>query len=141
MKEPTVYDCSIIELPKIENRAGNITPVHGKLNIPFDISRVFYSYDIPGGEARGAHAHKECHQLLIAASGSYEVLLDDGVNKRTILLNRPFYGLHIPPGIWASEQGFSSGSICLVLASHVYDEKDYIRDYKQFTTYKENGSK
>nr|WP_186974148.1 FdtA/QdtA family cupin domain-containing protein [Bacteroides intestinalis] len=141
MKEPTVYDCSIIELPKIENRAGNITPVHGKLNIPFDISRVFYSYDIPGGEARGAHAHKECHQLLIAASGSYEVVLDDGVNKRTILLNRPFYGLHIPPGIWASEQGFSSGSICLVLASHVYDEKDYIRDYKQFTTYKENGSK
>ena len=141
MKEPTVYDCSIIELPKIENRAGNITPVHGKLNIPFDISRVFYSYDIPGGEARGAHAHKECHQLLIAASGSYEVVLDDGINKRTILLNRPFYGLHIPPGIWASEQGFSSGSICLVLASHVYDEKDYIRDYKQFTTYKENGSK
>ena len=141
MKEPTVYDCSIIELPKIENRAGNITPVQGKLNIPFDISRVFYSYDIPGGEARGAHAHKECHQLLIAASGSYEVVLDDGVNKRTILLNRPFYGLHIPPGIWASEQGFSSGSICLVLASHVYDEKDYIRDYKQFTTYKENGSK
>ena len=141
MKEPTVYDCSIIELPKIENRAGNITPVHGKLNIPFDISRVFYSYDIPGGEARGAHAHKECHQLLIAASGSYEVVLDDGVNKRTILLNRPFYGLHIPPGIWASEQGFSSGSIGLVLASHVYDEKDYIRDYKQFTTYKENGSK
>lgn len=141
MKEPTVYDCSIIELPKNENRAGNITSVHGKLNIPFDISRVFYSYDIPGGEARGAHAHKECHQLLIAASGSYEVVLDDGVNKRTILLNRPFYGLHIPPGIWASEQGFSSGSICLVLASHVYDEKDYIRDYKQFTTYKENGSK
>lgn len=141
MKEPTVYDCSIIELPKIENRAGNITPVHGKLNIPFDISRVFYSYDIPGGEARGAHAHKECHQLLIAASGSYEVVLDDGVNKRTVLLNRPFYGLHIPPGIWASEQGFSSGSICLVLASHVYDEKDYIRDYKQFTIYKENGSK
>ena len=114
----TVYDCSIIELPKIENRSGNITPVHGNLNIPFIIKRVFYSYDIPGGEARGAHAHKECHQFLIAASGSFEVVLDDGVNKRTILLNRPFYGLHIPPGIWASEQGFSSGSVCLVLASH-----------------------
>lgn len=126
----TVYDCSIIELPKIENRLGNITPIHGNVNIPFDIKRVFYSYDIPGGEARGAHAHIECHQLLIAASGSYEVVLDDGANKRTILLNRPFFGLHIPPGIWAVEQGFSSGSICLVLASHTYDETDYIREYK-----------
>lgn len=132
----TVFSCSIIELPKIENRSGNITPIHGNVNIPFDIKRIFYSYDIPGGEARGAHAHKECHQFLIAASGSYEVVLDDGINKRTVLLNRPFYGLHIPPGIWASEQGFSSGSICLVLASHVYDEKDYIRDYTDFITYK-----
>lgn len=132
----TVYDCSIIELPKIENRLGNITPIHGNVNIPFDIKRVFYSYDIPGGEARGAHAHIECHQLLIAASGSYEVVLDDGANKRTILLNRPFFGLHIPPGIWAVEQGFSSGSICLVLASHTYDETDYIREYKEFITYK-----
>lgn len=135
MKKPTVYDCSIIELPKIENRAGNITPIHGQLNIPFDIARVFYSYDIPGGEARGAHAHKECHQFLVAASGSYEVVLDDGVNKRTVLLNRPFYGLHIPPGIWAAEQGFSSGSICLVLASHVYSEADYIRDYTEYKQY------
>ena len=110
----TVYDCSVIELPRIENRAGNITPVHNRLNLPFDIKRVFYSYDIPGGEARGAHAHKECHQFLVAASGAFEVVLDDGVNKRTVLLNRPFYGLHIPPGIWAAEQGFSSGSVCLV---------------------------
>lgn len=138
IKKPTVYDCSIIELPKIENRAGNITPIHGSINIPFDIKRVFYSYDIPGGEARGAHAHKECHQFLIAASGSYEVVLDDGINKRTVLLNRPFYGLHIPPGIWASEQGFSSGSICLVLASHTYDAEDYIRDYKEYIKYREN---
>lgn len=113
----TVYDCSVIKLPRIENRAGNITAVHGNINLPFDIKRVFYSYDIPGGEARGAHAHKECHQFLVAASGAFEVVLDDGVNKRTVLLNRPFYGLHIPPGIWASEQGFSSGSICLVLTS------------------------
>lgn len=135
MKKITVYDCSVIELPKIETVGGNITPVHPQINVPFDIKRVFYSYDIPGGEARGAHAHKECHQFLIAASGAYEVLLDDGVNKRTVLLNRPFYGLHIPPGIWASEQAFSSGSICLVLASHGYIEEDYIRNYEDYLEY------
>lgn len=131
----TVYNCSIIGLPKIETEGGNITPVHPNINVPFDIKRVFYSYDIPGGEARGAHAHKECHQFLVAASGAYEVLLDDGVNKRTVLLNRPFYGLHIPPGIWASEQAFSSGSICLVLASHGYSEEDYIRKYEDYLEY------
>lgn len=138
MKRPTVYDCSVIELPKIETEGGNITPIRGNVNIPFDIKRVFYSYDIPGGEARGAHAHKECHQFLVAASGAYEVLLDDGVNKRTVLLNRPFYGLHVPPGIWASEQAFSSGSICLVLASHGYEEADYIRDYDDYLEYRKN---
>lgn len=132
----TVYDCSFVELPKIENRSGNITPIQRCLNIPFDIRRVFYSYDIPGGESRGAHAHKECHQFLIAASGSYEVLLDDGMNKRTVLLNRPFYGLHIPPGVWSAEQGFSSGAICLVLASHTYDENDYIRNYEDYLKHK-----
>ena len=131
----TVYNCSIIELPKIETEGGNITPVHPNINVPFDIKRVFYSYDIPGGEARGAHAHKECHQFLVAASGAYEVLLDDGVNKRTVLLNRPFYSLHVPPGIWASEQAFSSGSICLVLASHGYSEEDYIRKYEDYLEY------
>ena len=131
-KKVTVYDCSVIELPKISNRSGNITPITGNINLPFEIKRIFYSYDIPGGESRGAHAHKQCHQFLIAASGSFEVLLDDGTNKRTILLNRPFYGLHIPPGIWASEQGFSSGSICLVLASRGYEPDDYIRDYEEF---------
>lgn len=136
----TVYDCSLIELPKISNPSGNITPVEGFKNVPFDIKRVFYTYDIPGGESRGAHAHKECHQFLVAASGSYEVLLDDGINKRTVLLNRPFYGLHIPPGIWAAEQGFSSGSICLVLASLPFDETDYIRDYKVFVELKKNNS-
>lgn len=132
----TVYDCSVVELPKIETEGGNITPIHPYFNVPFDIKRVFYSYDIPGGEARGAHAHKECHQFLIAASGAYEVLLDDGINKRTVLLNRPFYGLHVPPGIWASEQAFSSGSICLVLASHGYSEEDYIRDYQEFIDFR-----
>ena len=134
-KKMNVYDCSVIELPKIETVGGNITPVHPYINVPFDIKRVFYSYDIPGGEARGAHAHKECHQFLIAASGAYEVLLDDGVNKRTVLLNRPFYGLHVPSGIWASEQAFSSGSICLVLASHGYDESDYIRNYANYINF------
>jgi len=128
----SVYDCSIIELPRINNRAGNITPITNNINIPFDIKRVFYIYDIPGGEDRGAHAHKECHQFLIAASGSFEIEMDDGVNKRTVTLNRPYFGLHIPPGIWSAEKGFSSGSVCLVLASQKYNENDYIRDYNDF---------
>ena len=131
-KEVTVFDCSIIELPKIQNRAGNITPIHQNINVPFEIRRVFYLYDIPGGESRGAHAHKECHQFIIAASGSFDIMLDDGISKKTVDLNRPYFGLHIPPGIWAAEQYFSSGSICLVLTSHLYDEKDYIREYKEF---------
>ena len=132
MKDASVFDCSIIELPKLQNRAGNITPVTNSLEIPFDIKRIFYIYDIPAGEDRGAHAHKECHQFLIAASGSFEVLLDDGKTKRIMQLNRPYYGLHILPGIWASELNFSSGSICLVMTSHIYDENDYIREYSAF---------
>jgi hypothetical protein len=132
MKKKSVYDCSIVELPRINNRAGNITPVTNKTNVPFDIKRVFYVYDIPGGEDRGAHAHKECHQFLIAASGSFEIEMDDGINKRTVTLNRPYFGLHIPPGIWSAEKGFSSGSVCLVLASHKYNENDYIRNYNEY---------
>lgn len=135
-KKTTVYDCSVIELPKITMRQGNITPIQGVENLPFDVKRVFYTYDIPGGESRGAHAHKECHQFIVAASGAFEVLLDDGINKRTVLLNRPFYGLHVPPGIWASEQGFSSGAICLVLASDLYSKDDYIRDYEEFLQFR-----
>ena len=135
MNKISVYDCSLIELNKIKTSAGNITPVYNKENIPFDIKRVFYLYDIPGGEDRGAHAHKECHQFLIAASGSFEIELDDGTNKRTVMLNRPYYGLHIPPGIWAAEKGFSSGSICLVLTSHNYEENDYLRNYNEFLNY------
>lgn len=127
-----VFDCSLIELPRIKNRTGNITAVENNIEIPFDIKRIFYLYDIPGGEDRGAHAHKECHQFLVAASGSFEVQLDDGKIKKTVSLNQPFIGLHIPPGIWASEVNFSSGAICLVLASHKYDEEDYIRNYKEF---------
>lgn len=136
MKKPTVYDCSVIELPKNHDPEGNLTPVYTNVHVPFDIKRVFYLYDIPGGESRGAHAHKECHQFLIAASGAFEVVLDDGVNKRTVTLNRPFYGLHIPPGIWAAEQGFSSGSVCLVLASEKYEAEDYIREYDEFVNYR-----
>jgi hypothetical protein len=135
VKKPNIYDCSVIEFPKITNRAGNITPISGNENIPFGIERVFYLYDIPGGEDRGAHAHKKCHQVIVAASGSFEVELDDGVNRRTVLLNRPHFGLHIPPGIWAAEKGFSSGAICLVLASHLYDEQDYIRTYGHYKEY------
>jgi dTDP-4-dehydrorhamnose 3,5-epimerase-like enzyme len=132
MIKPSVYDCSLIELPQITDRSGSITPITNSINIPFDVKRVFYIYDIPSGESRGAHAHKECFQFLIAASGSFEVVLDDGTNKRTVSLNRPFYGLLIPPGIWAAEQDFSSGAICLVLTSHFYESSDYILNYNDF---------
>jgi hypothetical protein len=128
----TVFDCNLLYLPKIGNRSGHITPIHNNQEIPFEIKRVFYLYDIPGGESRGAHAHKECHQFLVAASGSFEILLDDGKSKRLVHLNRPYMGLHIPPQIWASEINFSSGAICLVLASHTFDEADYIRNYDEF---------
>ncbi|SEA87765.1 dTDP-4-dehydrorhamnose 3,5-epimerase [Xylanibacter ruminicola] len=131
----SVFDCSLCELNKMHDKEGNLTYMYENVHVPFHINRVFYSYDIPGGEDRGAHAHKKCHQFIIAASGSFEVVLDDGVNKRTVLLNRPFWGLHVPPGIWASEQGFSSGSICLVLASDGYSEEDYIRNYDDYLEY------
>ena len=131
----SVFDCSLCELNKMHDPEGNLTYMYENVHVPFPINRVFYSYDIPGGEDRGAHAHKECHQFIIAASGAFEVVLDDGINKRTVQLNRPFWGLHVPPGIWASEQGFSSGSICLVLASHGYSEDDYIRNYDDFLKY------
>ncbi len=131
----SVFDCSLCELNKMHDPEGNLTYMYENVHVPFPINRVFYSYDIPGGEDRGAHAHKECHQFIIAASGAFEVVLDDGINKRTVQLNRPFRGLHVPPGIWASEQGFSSGSICLVLASHGYSEEDYIRNYDDYLKY------
>ena len=136
MYQSKVFDCSLIHLPQLGDRNGHITVVNNNSEIPFVIKRIFYLYDIPGGESRGAHAHKNCHQFLISASGAFEVLLDDGNTKRQILLNRPNVGLHIPPGIWASEINFSSGSICLVLASHNYDEADYIRDYNEYLNYR-----
>lgn len=137
MNNSTVADCKLIDLDKHHSdRKGNLSVVEGMVDVPFVIRRSFYIYDIPGGEDRGAHAHKRCHQFLVAASGAFEVVLDDGVNKRTVTLNRPYYGLHIPPGIWAAEQGFSSGSVCLVLASEKFDESDYIREYEEFKEYK-----
>ena len=127
-----VSDCKIIQLPKVWATSGNITSVNNDIDVPFDIKRIFYIYDIPSGEDRGAHAHKECHQLLVAITGAFEVELFDGNQKLRFLLNQPDTGLHVPPGIWASEVNFSGGGICLVLASHVYDEEDYIRDLTDF---------
>lgn len=132
LNKNTVFDCSVIDISKIKNKAGNITVIENNSVFPFDVKRVFYSYDIPGGENRGGHAHIECHQFLVAASGSFEVILDDGKTKKTIFLNQPCIGLHILPGIWASEINFSSGAICLVMASHIYEEADYIRDYNNY---------
>lgn len=134
----SVFDCNLCQLTRNADPEGNLTFVYENVHVPFHIKRVFYSYDIPGGESRGAHAHKQCHQFIIAASGSFEVVLDDGINKRTIMLNRPFWALHVPPGIWASEQNFSSGSICLVLASHGYAEDDYLRSYDDFVNYRKS---
>jgi hypothetical protein len=130
-----VFECNILHLKQLGDRNGHITAINNNVEVPFAVKRIFYLYDIPGGESRGAHAHKECHQFLVAVSGSFEVLVDDGVTKRQVLLNRPDIGLHIPPGIWASEINFSSGSICLVLASHEYDESDYIRIYDDYLNY------
>ena len=132
MSRFTVFDCNIIHLPKIHNRAGNITPVENLFNIPFAIKRVYYIYDIPGGESRGAHGHKELESLIVALSGSFDVLIDDGHSRKTVQLNRPYLGLNVKPGMWRDISNFSSGAICLVLASLKYDPADYIRDYKEF---------
>lgn len=125
----SIYDCAIVPLKKIHNRAGNLTVVEGLKNLPFEVRRIYYLYDIPGGESRGGHAHKRLFQLIIAASGSFDVLLDDGENKKVVTLNRPYFGLLVVPGIWRELLEFSSGAICLVLASHKYDEADYVREY------------
>jgi WxcM-like protein len=133
----TVFDCSLVHLPKVSFPSGSITAVNGGIELPFDVKRVFYIYDIPGGESRGAHAHRKCHQFLVAASGAFEILLDDGRTKRQVLLNRPYMGLHVPPMIWASEINFSSGSICLVLTSEIYSMEDYIRSYDEYLQLKD----
>jgi hypothetical protein len=129
-----------VELTKIHNPAGNITIVQNGGRQPFDIKRIYYLYDVPGGSERGGHAHKSLHQLIVAASGSFDVILDDGRNKKIIQLNRPNFGLIVMPGIWREVVNFSSGAICLVLASAKYDKEDYIRDYSEFKNWKNDPS-
>lgn len=128
----SILDCKIQNLPKINNRAGNITPVESYAEVPFDIKRVYYLYDIPAGAVRGGHAHKGLMQFLVAVSGAFDVVLDDGINRKIVRLDHPFTGLLIVPGIWREIINFSSGAICLVLASDIYQKPDYIRDYSQF---------
>lgn len=133
----SVYDCSLIELDRHHSqRKGDISVVENGITVPFDIKRVYYLYDVPGGVFRGGHAHKELKQLIVAASGSFTVTLDDGKVKRSFMLNRPYIGLYVAPGIWRVLDDFSSGSVCLVLASDLYDPGDYIRDYEDFMNYK-----
>ena len=124
--------CKIVELPKITDARGNLTFIEGGNQIPFDIQRVYYLYDVPGGAQRGGHAHKGLHQLIIAMSGSFDVVLDDGSNKKRVHLNRSFNGLYVCPMIWRELDNFSSGSVLMVLASNKYDECDYYRDYAEF---------
>ncbi|NOU13261.1 MAG: WxcM-like domain-containing protein [Methylococcaceae bacterium] len=127
-----IEKCRLIDLPKITDPRGNLTFIEGGNHVPFDISRVYYLYDVPGGSERGGHAHKGLHQLIIAMSGSFDVLLDDGAGKRRFHLNRSYYGLYVCPMIWRELDNFSSGSVCLVLASNIYEESDYYRDYNEF---------
>lgn len=137
MAKYSVYDCSVIELNKHHSdRKGNLTVVQNGLTVPFDVKRVYYLYDVPGGESRGSHAHRELSQLIVAASGSFRVVLDDGSVKRSFILNRPYQGLLVKPGIWRDLDDFSSGAVCMVLASEVYQPEDYIRDYDEFINYR-----
>ncbi len=136
MKQSTIADCKLIDLRKISDRRGNLTVIEGNQDIPFDVKRVYYLYDVPGGESRGAHAHKALYQLIIAANGSFTVTLNDGKHKKAYNLNRSYYGLLVVPGIWRVLDDFSSGAVLLCLASEHYDEDDYIRNYKEFKKYK-----
>lgn len=136
MKKTSVFDCSMLEIDKHHNEKGNISVVENDKTIPFSVKRVYYLYDIPGGEYRGGHAHKELQQFIVAASGSFDVIVDDGETRRTFTINRPYRGLLVVPGIWRELDNFSSGSVCLVLASTEYSEEDYIRDYSEFKEYK-----
>ncbi len=135
----SVHDCPIIELPIVHNLSGSITVLENEFNIPFEIKRVYYLYDIPMNSERGGHAHYQLEQYVIAASGSFSFILDDGSSKREIFLNHPNKALHIKQGIWREMKNFSSGSICLVLASINYEESDYIRDYEEFLKFRNNG--
>lgn len=139
MEKYNVYDCSVIELDKHHSdRKGNLSVVENGETLPFDVKRVYYIYDVPGGENRGAHAHKKLNQLIIAASGSFRVTLDDGKVKRTFFLNRPYQGLYVRAGMWRDLEDFSSGAVCMVLASEVYQAEDYIHNYNDFLKYRKN---
>ena len=131
-----ISNCSIINLDKVHTESGNITVLENKSNIPFNIKRIYYLYDIPSGEARGGHAHYELEQYIIAASGSFDIILDDGFSTKKFSLNRPNMALHIVPGMWRELENFSSGSIAMVFASSEYDENDYLRDYQDFLNFK-----
>ena len=135
-KTSSIFDCSIITLDKNHRVKGNLTVINNFSELPFDVKRVYFLYDVPGGEARGGHAHKELQQLIVAASGSFDLIVDDGKVKRTFHLNRPYQGILMPSGLWRELNNFSSGSICLVLASLEYSEDDYIRQYSDFLNYK-----
>lgn len=128
----SVNNCQIINLKKIENRRGNLTPVENGIDIPFDVERVYYLYDVPGGETRGGHAHKDLQQFIVAVAGSFDVILDDGVERKTIKMNRSSYGLFVPKMIWREIVNFSTGAICLVLASLPYMEEEYLRSFDKF---------
>ncbi|MBO6051676.1 MAG: WxcM-like domain-containing protein [Bacteroidales bacterium] len=132
----TVDDVEIIQLPRILDERGNLSVAEQFNHVPFEIKRVYWLYDVPGGESRGSHAHKTLSQLIIAASGSFRVTLDDGQNRRSFFLNRPYQGLLVHPGLWRDLEDFSSGSVCMVLASEVYKEEDYIREYDEFLKFR-----
>lgn len=128
----SIQDCHIIDLPKIHDPRGNLTFIESSTHVPFDIQRVYYLYDVPGGSDRGAHAHKSLHQFIVAMSGSFDVVLDDGTGQKRFHMNRSYFGLYVCPMMWRFLDNFSSGAVCMVLASAKYDEGDYIRDYPQF---------
>jgi len=130
----SIEKCQLVDLPKIADTRGNLTFIEGGRHVPFDIKRVYYLYDVPGGAERGGHAHKDLHQLIIAMSGSFDIVMDDGRNKKRVHLNRSYYGLYVCPMIWREMDNFSSGAVCLVLASNLYDEADYYRNYQEFLT-------
>jgi glyoxylate utilization-related uncharacterized protein len=137
----SLYDCSIIQFKKIKNRAGNITSIENNVDIPFSVKRIYYLYDVPSGETRGGHAHRDLEQVVFAVSGSFDITIDDGRTKKTVQLNRPDFGLYLPPGIWRDISNFSSGAVCLVLASDKFQEADYIRDYNNFLSARSFGKK
>ena len=135
MQDHTILNCKVINLPKISDPRGNLTFIEETRHIPFEVKRIYYLYDVPGGEKRGGHAHKELQQFIIAMSGSFDVIVDDGKDKKRFHLNRAYYGLYVPTMMWRELDNFSSGAVCLVLASNYYSPEDYIRDYEEFLKY------